>query len=246
MIPSLSLSHLADIRAKNEGRGTYIGDLGSKTFDAFVASGRKEMTRSERDAVSEETKLVRMMLQGFIKPDATDPMATARAAVAETPQRDFDSRDAALADAVRSIGTMARAASAEQSSRGNIASAEAVREGASDSLRASINHVVAKETTYLTRLFGQMSVTAAMLERDFTVTGTILGRDDSGATTLGGFALSHARFGTLLSVDDRGVVTLFDARGGVMDQAATDRVLPGGSGPFAPPRGGGAVVDRWM
>ena len=45
-----------------------------------------------------------------------------------------------------------------------------------------------------------MSVTAAMLERDFTVTGNILGRDEQGATSMGGFELSHKTFGKLLSV----------------------------------------------
>lgn len=247
MISSVSLSSLATIRPPREGGGVYMGDLGSKTFNDFLASGRKEMTASETDAALEETKLIRMTLQGFIKAGVSDPLAAAREAVKGTQERQFDTRNAALGDAVKSISVMARAASAEQSSRGNIASAEAVRDGASDSLLSSINHVVAKEELYIGQLFGKMSVTAAMLERDFTVTGSILGRDEQGATSVGGFELSHKTFGKLLSVDAEGVVTLFDQDGGAMNQASSVKTLFGGSGPFAGQQdSAGAVVDRWM
>lgn len=247
MISSVSLSSLAAIRPPREGGGVYMGDLGSKTFNDFLASGRKEMTASETDAALEETKLIRMTLQGFIKAGVSDPLAAAREAVKGTQERQFDTRNAALGDAVKSISVMARAASAEQSSRGNIASAEAVRDGSSDSLLSSINHVVAKEELYIGQLFGKMSVTAAMLERDFTVTGSILGRDEQGATSVGGFELSHKTFGKLLSVDAEGVVTLFDQDGGAMDQASSVKTLFGGSGPFAGQQdSAGAVVDRWM
>lgn len=247
MISSVSLSSLAAIRPPREGGGVYMGDLGSKTFNDFLASGRKEMTASETDAALEETKLIRMTLQGFIKAGVSDPLAAAREAVKGTQERQFDTRNAALGDAVKSISVMARAASAEQSSRGNIASAEAVRDGASDSLLSSINHVVAKEELYIGQLFGKMSVTAAMLERDFTVTGSILGRDEQGATSVGGFELSHKTFGKLLSVDAEGVVTLFDQDGGAMNQASSVKTLFGGSGPFAGQQdSAGAVVDRWM
>lgn len=247
MISSMSLSNLATIRPPREGGGTYIGDLGSKTFENFRLSGQKEMTESERGSVLEEIRPVIMALHGFKMAGISDPLAAAREAVKGTQQRQFDTRNAALGDAVKSISVMARAASAEQSSRGNIASAEAVRDGASDSLLSSINHIVAKEELYIGQLFGKMSVTAAMLERDFTVTGNILGRDEQGATSLGGFELSHKTFGKLLSVDAEGVVTLFDQGGGAMDQATSVKTLFGGSGPFAGQQASaGSVVDRWM
>ena len=187
--------------------------------------------------------LIYTTLQGFIHAGVSETTAAAREAVKGTQQQEFASRNAALGDAVKSISAMARAATAEQASRSNIALAASARQGAPSSLLASINHVVAKETTYIGQLFGKMSIAAAMLERDFTATGTIVGRADNGAASLGGFALSHKGFGKLLSVDAQRIVTPFNQDGSAMDQESTTNTL----GAFAGLRdNSGAVVDRWM
>ena len=99
MISSMSLSNLATIRPPREGGGTYIGDLGSKTFENFRLSGQKEMTESERGSVLEEIRPVIMALHGFKMAGISDPLAAAREAVKGTQQRQFDTRNAALGDA---------------------------------------------------------------------------------------------------------------------------------------------------
>lgn len=52
-------------------------------------------------------------------------------------------------------------------------------------------------------LNGRANVAVAMLERDFTVSGNILEREESGAMRLGAFELSHGTYGKLLSVMTR-------------------------------------------
>lgn len=84
---------------------------------------------------------------------------------------------------------------------------------------AGINHVVAKEKAYLGQVNGRLNVSAAMLERDFTVTGTLLERGEDGAVKLGAFDLTHKTYGRLLSVDGDGNVNLFDQAGNAMDAA---------------------------
>ncbi len=142
----------------------------------------------------------------------------------------FDSRSAALENAFNSVDLMFRAATAAQASLNNIAAAESISGTASASQLAAINHVVGREKSYLSQLNGRLNVSSALLERDFTVTGTLLERGDSGAVRLGAFELSHQIYGRLLSVDAEGNVTLYDQTGAAMDAAAYVVALFGDSG----------------
>lgn len=101
--------------------------------------------------------------------------------------------------------------------------------------------MVAKEKAYLGQVNGRLNVSAAMLERDFTVTGTLLERGEDGAVKLGAFDLTHKTYGRLLSVDGDGNVNLFDQAGNAMDAAAYVDALFGAAGTA---RFG--VVDRTM
>lgn len=115
----------------------------------------------------------------------------------------------------------------------SVASAESARDGASVDLLSVINHVVARENGIQSRLNGRANVTVAMLERDFTVSGNILERDESGAIRLGAFELSHEIYGKLLSVDGEGNVTLYGQNGGELEATAYVNALFGSDSVFS-------------
>lgn len=136
---------------------------------------------------------------------------------------------------------MSRATTVAQASLNNIAAANSVRATANASRLADINHVVAKEKAYLGQANGRLNVSAATLERDFTVTGTLLERGEDGSVKLGAFDLTHKTYGRLLSVDGDGNVNLFDQAGNAMDAAAYVDALFGAAGTAL-----SGVVDRTM
>ena len=96
-----------------------------------------------------------------------------------------------------------------------------------------INHVVARENGIQGMLNGRANVAVAMLERDFTVSGNILEREESGAMRLGAFELSHGTYGKLLSVDDAGNVTLYGQNGDELDATAYVNALFGSDSVFS-------------
>ena len=204
------------------------------------------MTPEECGAVIKETLDLRKALYGFATDGAADPLTAAREAVAKTAVQEFDSRNAALENAFSSVDLMFRATTAAQASLNNIAAANSVRATANASQLADINHVVAKENAYLAQVNGRLNVTQALLERDFTISGTLLERGDDGSVKLGAFDLTHKTFGRLLSVDAAGNVTLYDQAGEAMDAAAYVDALFGGSGPFGTAVDARPVVDRTM
>ncbi|MBU3032008.1 hypothetical protein [Paracoccus marinaquae] len=206
------------------------------------------MTDAEAGAALDEVADVLKALRGFREEGVADPLAAARAAVAKTRAQDFDSRSSALSRAVQSVDYVIRAAGAVSASLGNIASAESVRDGAAPDLLGVVNHVVARENMYQAMVNGRVNVTAAMLERDFRISGNIVERDDSGRPRLGMFELSHARYGKLLSVDDDGNVTLHEQNGSDMDATAYVKALFGGGSVFSIINTdfGNRVVDRRM
>ena len=249
MISSVSLSSVtASTRQSEPVVGyTHVKDLGSATYERFAASGRKELTTAEMDAIDKETIDLRMAIYGFIMEGNADPLTAASEAVAKMAVQAFDSRAAALESAFSSVDLMFRATTAAQASLNNIAAANSVRATANASQLADINHVVGKENAYLGQVNGRLNVTQALLERDFTVTGTLLERGKDGSVKLGAFDLTHKTFGRLLSVDGDGNVTLYDQAGEAMDAAAYVDALFGGGGLFG--RVGDArpgVVDRTM
>lgn len=211
------------------------------------AEGR-EPTTAERDKIHEETREISFALYGFVKAGVADPLTAAREAVAKTRTKQFNSRHSALSDAVQSFDTLFRAQGAMSASQSNIASAESVREGGSTDLLAVINHVVARENGIQGMLNGRVNVTVAMLERDFTVSGNILERDESGAIRLGAFELSHETYGKLLSVDGEGNVTLYGQNGDELDATAYVNALFGSDSLFSisgnSPRAG--LIDRHL
>lgn len=71
-------------------------DLGSATYERFDASGRKERTTAEMDAIDKETIDLRMAMHGFMMEGNADPLTAAREAVAKMAVQEFDSRNAAL------------------------------------------------------------------------------------------------------------------------------------------------------
>lgn len=189
MIASISLASLSAVTPL---RTTVVGvnhmkDLGSATYDKLVAAGRKEFTVQEGEAMLKETKDMRRALRNFAEQGVADPLAAAREAVQETRAREYDTRNAAIEDAFRSVEQMFRITTAADASLHSIAGAESVRAGANDALLASIDHVTARERDYLNLLFGRLNVGAAMLERDFIVTGNVLEQDAGGNPRLGAF-----------------------------------------------------------
>lgn len=210
-------------------------DLGSETYERVMGEGRR-FTIPELIQVHKETKEIRNALHEFKRAGVADPLAAARAAVGETDAQTFNSHDAALSQAVQSIDWMFRASGAVAVSLGSTASAESVRDGADDSLRASINHVVARNEKHIGKLLGRMNVTTAMLERDYTVAGTILSYDDDGVGRIGAFELSDERHGRLLSVDEEGNLTLYDKTGAAMDATAYVNALFGENSVFGQAR----------
>lgn len=97
-------------------------------------------------------------------------------------------------------------------------------------------------------LNGRVNVTVAMLERDFTVSGNILERDESGAIRLGAFELSHETYGKLLSVDGEGNVSFYGQNGDELDATAYVNALFGSDSLFSisgnSPRTG--LIDRHL
>ena len=232
MISSTSIASVSVAQPRREVLGAiYVGDLGSPTFDRVRAEGR-EATRAELDKINDETKEISFALHGFMKAGVADPLTAAREAVAKTRAQQFDSRQSALSDAVQSFDTLFRAKGAISASLSSSASAESVRNGASADLLSVINHVVARENGIQGMLNGRANVTVAMLERDFTVSGNIVERDESGAMRLGAFELSHGTYGKLLSVDDEGNITLYDQNGGEMGATAYMNALFGSDSVF--------------
>ena len=211
---------------------SYGFQIPSETLDRVRAEGR-EPTMAELDKIHEETKEISFALHGFVKAGIADPLTAAREAVAKTRAQQFDSRQSALSDAVQSFDTLFRIKGAISASLSSIASAESVREGASTDVLSVINHVVARENGIQGMLNGRANVAVAMLERDFTVSGNILEREESGAMRLGAFELSHGTYGKLLSVDDAGNVTLYGQNGDELDATAYVNALFGSDSVFS-------------
>ena len=185
-------------------------------------------------------------LTGFMKAGVEDPPTAAREAVAKTRAQQFDSRQDALSSAVRSFDWLIRASGAISGSQSSVAAAESVRNGAGNDLLAGINHVVARENRYQGMVNGRANVQVAMMERDFTVSGDIIKRDETGAMRIGAFELSHAKYGRLLSVDDEGNVTVHDHNGGRADATAYVNALFGSDSVFsiASDRPHAGLIDR--
>lgn len=93
---------------------------------------------------------------------------------------------------------------------------------------------------------GRANVQVAMLERDFTIRGDIMNRDETGAMRIGAFKLGHAKYGRLLSVDEKGNVTIYDHNGGKMDATACVNALFGSDRVFgvASNRPQEGLIDR--
>lgn len=233
MIPSTTISSIAATQPKREALGIiYTADLGSPTFDR-LRTERREFTLAELDQIHAETKDILKAMSGFIKDGVEDPLAAAREAVAKTRAQQFDSRQGALSSAVRSFDWLIRASGAISGSQHSIASAESVRDGANPDLLGQINHVVARENRYQGMVNGRANVQVAMLERDFTIRGDIINRDETGAMRIGAFELSHAKYSRLLSVDKEGNVTIYDHSGGKMDATAYVNALFGSDSVFS-------------
>lgn len=233
MIISPSLGSLSASTGSNPHAGWYrLADLGSATYDRIAATGRKELSLEELGEVAKETNEIRTALRNFAEQGVADPLAAAREAVQKTRAREYDTRNAAIEDAFRSVEQMFRISTAADASLHSIAAAESVRAGANDALLASIDHVTARERDYLNLLFGRLNVGAAMLERDFTVTGNVLQPDADGNPRLGTFEIAHVEHGRLLSLDAAGQLTVFDRGGNAMDAAAATGLLLGARGPF--------------
>ena len=246
MISSTSISSIAAAQPKREAlQAIYIGDLGSPTFDRLRGE-RREFTERETLQIHAETIDIMKALTGFMKAGVEDPLTAAREAVAKTRAQQFDSRQGALSGAVRSFDWLIRASGAISGSQSSVAAAESVRDGASPDRLALINHVVARENRYQGMVNGQANVRVAMLERDFTVRGDIIKRDETGAMRLGAFELSHEAYGRLLSVDEEGNVTIYDHNGGRDDATAYVTALFGSDSVFnvASNRPNAGLIDR--
>ena len=243
MISSSTISSITTSQPRQNVLGIiYTRDLGSPTLDRVLAE-RRESTEAERMQIHEETKDVLWALVGFRDAGVADPLTAAREAVAKTRAKAFGSRDDALGQVVRSFDTLLRGADDVSASMRSIGAAESVRDGASPERLAAINHVVSQNTGYINRLNGRMAVAAAMLERDFTVTGSVLERGADGRLRHGAFEISHTDHGRLMSVDDRGNVTLYGQNGASLDAGAYAAALFGSAGPFAP---GTSLVNRLL
>lgn len=232
MISSTSIASISAAQPRQHVlAGLQTKDLGSETLERVRAEGRNP-TWAEQEKINAETKEISSALHSFVKAGVADPLTAAREAVAKTRAQQFDSRSEALSDAVRSFDTLFRAKDAISASMSSIASAESVRDGASADLLSVINHVVTRENGIQSMLNGRVNVTVAMLERDFTVSGNILERDESGAMRLGAFELSHGTYGKLLSVDDAGNVTFYGQNGDELDATAYVNALFGSDSVF--------------
>lgn len=68
----------------------------------------------------------------------------------------------------------------------------------------------------------------SVLLTQFSFSASVLRTNDDGTTSFAGLEVSHRRFGKLLSIDDKGAVTLYDADGTAYAMEAYDAARPEG------------------